>query len=663
MAEFSPSERPSEQAAGSPREAPAGGPAQRGRRRNALVSGLANLLVPLTSIRATSPRSDALAEAYRPIMRGVLLPGAAYYAFVTWGHWQDETGIALMILGGMSVITAALYYFMGQHVVTRHVSLLRMELVGLTTNLLMYLNVVVYLLINFEQHKILYFALMAVVFSATGITLRTTLLTISLAVVTLYAFALGADEELRYQLMFIGVATAFVAFGMASLLRRAVVRQIDARLLADELALKAQDLSRTDPLTGLANRRAVFQRMDSLIAERRPYWMGVLDLDNFKSVNDLYGHVVGDTLLRLAVQRLVTLDVPGFTVGRMGGDEFVLIVEGSLTSGQVEELGNRAIAAVSAPYAVGMMQLDVGASAGFAYVPAFGASSTEAYERADFALYKAKARRRGSAVVFDAGEELEMQEINSLEKALRGASIEDEMSLLFQPQFSLKRNQVVGLEALARWHSPTLGAVPPDKFIRAAERAGLIQRVTAVLFRRALDTMLEWPDDVSMAFNLSALDICDRDFIMSLCECVRERGIRPDRIEFEITETAVMSEPERSCAVLAEVASLGFRIALDDFGSGYSSFQYIDELPLHKVKVDRSFVRKVPNSIRSREIIAAVIGLCNRLGLDSVLEGVETEAELAVLAPLQPQIIQGYLYGKPMPAESVRALLAARAVA
>ena len=607
---------------------------------------------------SSSARDRALAEAYRPILRGVLLPGTVYYTFVTWGHWQDESGLSLAILGSMSAVTAVLYLFMGLRVIGEPgVSPRRMEFVGLTTNLLMYANVVVYQFINFEQHKILYFALMAVVFTATGITARTTLATIALAMATLYFFALHAEESLAYQLMFIGVATAFVAFGMASLLRKAVVRQIDARLLADEMALKAESLARVDPLTDVANRRAVFIHMDALIAARKPFWMGVLDLDNFKSVNDLYGHVVGDGLLRMAVQRLLSLEAAGLTVGRMGGDEFVLIVEGALSARQIEAFGDRAIAAVSAPYVPGTLQLTVGASIGFAYVPASGGSGADVYERADFALYQAKSKRRGGTVVFDAGEEMEMQDVTSIEKALREASFEDEMYLLYQPQFSFNGDRIVGVEALARWNSPSLGAVGTEKFIRAAERAGLIQGVTAVLFRRALDAMVEWREDITLAFNLSAQDVCDRSFVMALCEAVRERGIAPNRIEFEITETAVMSDPASACELLAEIASMGFRIALDDFGSGYSSFRYIDELPLHKVKIDRSLVQKVTTSDRSREIVSAVIALCRQLDLDCVLEGVESAAEHAVLAPMHPAIIQGYIYGRPMPAGEICELL------
>jgi predicted signal transduction protein with EAL and GGDEF domain len=251
-------------------------------------------------------------------------------------------------------------------------------------------------------------------------------------------------------------------------------------------------------------------------------------------------------------------------------------------------------------------------------------------------------------------EDEEMKQAIEIERAMREGDLEQELFLLFQPQYSPEQGRVVGFEALARWQSPQLGLVRPDLFIRAAERAGHIRRVTNILFSKGLAEMAQWPSDISLSFNLSAQDISDRAFVLSLLGQIMQSGIAPQRIEFEITETAVMTDLDTSSKLLEELQASGCRIALDDFGSGYSSFEYIDQLPLDKVKIDRSFVRKVAHSNTSREIVAGVIGLCRKLDLRCVLEGVETQAEMDILGRLQPDLIQGYLFGRPMSAEDAR---------
>ena len=587
-------------------------------------------------------RQQSMADAYRPIVRGVLLPGTAYYIFVTWGHWRDETGANLLALGGLSLVTAILYFLIRHFFLTkRQTTLRRLEIAGLATNALMYTNVVAYLAVHFEEEKLIYFVLMAVVFSTSGVTLRATLASVSLSIGTLFWLASHASPERFNQFAFIGVATSFAAFGMATLLRQAILRQIDARLVADGLAS-------LDSLTGIANRRAVFKEIDELTATKTPFWVGIMDLDGFKAINDIYGHSVGDTLLRQVVDRLQRFTSDEFRLGRIGGDEFAILVRANALGNEIEDLGNRLIAEVRRPFEVSGLQLTVGATTGFAKSPDMGDTSRLIYEKADFALYRGKQYSRGRTIIFNANEDLEMKEAIALEKGLREADLEKELHLMFQPQHDVGRNRVVSFEALARWESPTLGSVRPDKFIRAAERSGQIQKVTAVLFRKALDALDQWPEEVGISFNLSAQDVSDRVFVFSLVAEVTRRQICPGRVEFEITETAVMKDISASRALLEDLSSLRFRIALDDFGSGYSSFEYIDQLPLNKVKIDKSFIRKVANSPTSREIVAGVITLCRNLDLRCVLEGVETEAEMAILTSLRPEIIQGYLFGRPM---------------
>ena len=609
---------------------------------------------PLETYKASNNpvRRQAMADAYSPITRAILVPLCAYYVFVTWGHWQDETGLALAMLGSVSAITAASYYLVRQHVLAGDkVTLTRLELSGLLINALMYLNVLGYFMIHFEQTKLVYFALMSIVFSTTAVTFRSMLISIAPSLATLYWFASGLPEALFQQYVSIGIATAFGAFAMASLLRKAIIRQTDARLLADELATKAQRLADTDMLTGVPNRRAIFQKIDYLVEQRRPFWMGIFDLDGFKAINDVYGHIIGDTLLCTVVERAANLNIEGVTFGRIGGDEFIAILPGNLSEEKIAHLGNNTINAISLPYSIELLDLTVGASAGFSHFPSMGSSRAQLYEKADFALYKAKTHHRGQCVLFDTAEDEEMKQAIEIERELREGDLENELFLLFQPQYSPGLQRVVGFEALARWQSPKLGLVRPDLFIRAAERSGHIRKVTDILFQKGIATLVEWPKDISLSFNLSAHDISDRFFILSLLGQIMRSGISPNRIEFEITETAVISDIETSKTMLAALRGSGCKVALDDFGSGYSSFEYLDQLPLDKVKIDRSFIRKVSHSTTSREIVAGIIGLCSKLDLRCVLEGVETEDEMEILAKLQPDLIQGYLYGRPMSAE------------
>ena len=411
---------------------------------------LANLL-DRTAPSMDPLRQQAMAKAYTPIIRTILIPGSAYYLYITFSHWRDETGLSLAILGSLSALTAFCFYMLRQIVLTKQsTSLLRLELSGLLINLLLYVNVLVYLLINFEQSKLVYFAMMAVVFSTTGVTLRATLASVFLSLTTLYWFASGLSGELFSQYVAIGVATAFGSLAMATLLRKAIFQQIDARLLADRLATKARRLADTDMLTGVPNRRAIFEKIDYLVQQRRPFWLGIFDLDGFKAINDVYGHIVGDNLLCAVVNRASALNIEGATFGRIGGDEFVAIFTGNVDAETAKHLGATVIDSISSPYPLDLLELSIGASAGFSHFPSMGASGAQLYEKADYALLKAKTQTRGKCVLFNTAEDAEMKRAIEIERALREGDLEQELFLLFQPQYSPEQGRVVGFEALAR---------------------------------------------------------------------------------------------------------------------------------------------------------------------------------------------------------------------
>jgi diguanylate cyclase (GGDEF)-like protein len=619
--------------------------------------------VPLISLfRAwsTPTHRRAIAEAYLPIIRGFLLPGAFYYVFVTWGHSHDESGWRLAVLAGLSLTTAVAYALMRRYVLAPgRIGLRLLEVVCFATNGLMYANVMAYMLIHFEETKLVYFVLMAAVFSVSGVTLRVTAASVLISIASLYWLANGnASPEAAYQYMFIGVATSFASFGMATLLRLAILRQIDARLLADQLAEESRLLSRTDALTGIPNRRAVLEQLEALVERNQPFWLGIFDLDGFKLINDIYGHVTGDELLRTAVRRILDwIAIPDVVFGRLGGDEFAVIIPGEAGSPLVDDVTAAINDCLRDPFEIALRTMQIGTSAGFAHYPSMARSGNQLYEMADYALYRAKAGHRGLMLRFGKADDLEMKSNVALERALREGDLQEELYIVFQPQVSLRDRRIVGFEALARWNSPALGSVPPDKFIRAAERSGMVHKVTNILLDKTLSAFSGFPEHLTVAFNLSALDLVDRGFALSLIARLNGYGIDSRRVEFEITETAVMTDFSAARAALIDLSRAGCKIALDDFGTGYSSLIYIDQLPLDKIKIDKGFVRKLGYSATSREIVATVIDLCKRLDLRSVLEGVETNEELAILEPLAPDIIQGYLFGKPVSREAALGLV------
>jgi diguanylate cyclase (GGDEF)-like protein len=604
-------------------------------------------------------RQQAMVESYSLVLRPILIPACAYYMFVTWEHWQTQTGILLIMFSFISMTTALSFYMFHKHLTSnRTMSLARLEIHSLAMHLFMYFNLLSYLLVYDVQTRYIYFVLLAFIFAITGATARTVMISVPLSLATLYWFSISLPSDLYAEYLSIIVATAFASISMTGLLRHAIIRQIDARLLADEMTARAQTLADSDTLTGIPNRRAIFEKIDALIERGKPFWLGIFDLDGFKAINDVYGHSMGDRLLCAAVDRVMEQVSEGVMIGRIGGDEFAAILPGNLTEQQVKKLVSNGIESITSPYVIDNQELTVGASAGLSHFPDMGTHSTQLYEQADFALYKAKTHFRGQCILFEAADSEEMKNAIAIERELREGNLEEELFLVFQPQYSPSMKRVLSFEALARWENPKLGTVRPDQFIRVAERSGFIQKITGILFRKGLAELKRWPDDIGLSFNLSARDISDQTFVLSLLGEIMKAEISPARLEFEITETAVMSDLTTSSAVLARLRSSGCKIALDDFGSGYSSFEYFDQLPLDKVKIDRSFIRKVPDSITSREIVAAINGLCSKLNLRCVLEGVETDDEMAILQELKPDLIQGYLFGRPMSGEDARQLIA-----
>ena len=423
-------------------------------------------------------------------------------------------------------------------------------------------------------------------------------------------------------------------------------------------------LAEVDSLTGLPNRRCFLVGLDAALVAaargRARFGVALLDLDGFKGVNDVHGHEAGDRLLAEVGRRLCDIAGPLVSVARLGGDEFGAILSGDPSEADVRAFGLRLHALLGAPYLRSDIAAEVAVSAGLVAFPSGGDTAKLLFERAEYALYYAKQRRGEGPVIFSQEHESLIREAAGLEQALRQADLDREMSLMFQPIVDASLGATVGFEALARWDSPELGRVPPDLFIRAAERAGIIGRLTQALFAQALAAAAGWPANLRVSFNLSALDLASAPTIAALGRILSDSGVDAGRIDFEITESALMRDFDQAAESLAALRGLGCRISLDDFGTGFSSLSYIHRLKFDKLKIDRSFVADINRNRMSCAVVKTVLDLCRNLELDCVIEGVETVEQRRLLLGLGGRLMQGFLFSKPLAADAVMDDLRAR---
>lgn len=442
---------------------------------------------------------------------------------------------------------------------------------------------------------------------------------------------------------------------------------IETRAEAQKLSDDNFRLASTDALTGLAGRRQFFSDLERLGAEgrysRKRLAVAIADLDGFKPINDRHGHLAGDGVLEAVAARL-SKGFGGFRhVYRLGGDEFALIAPDVHDTDLLVAQANALIASVGQPINLNDISVSTGCTIGIAIAPdSFTPSSL--YERADYALYHAKRAGRNRALLFTSDHERLIRSQAIIEQELRGADFAKEFYLVFQPIVRAADAEVLGFECLARWRSPTLGDVSPGTFIQVAEQSGLVRNLTPVLLRKALAEAARWPDHLRVSFNLSPLDISSNEQILVLIAIVGQSGISPRRIDFELTETALLNNFETARHNMATLKGIGANVSLDDFGTGHSSLSHLHALPLDKIKIDRSFVRDIEHDLPGRTIIRSMMNLCRDLNLGCVVEGVETSAQLQVLREFGCDQIQGYYFSKPIePAEITSYLNRARILA
>lgn len=430
------------------------------------------------------------------------------------------------------------------------------------------------------------------------------------------------------------------------------INTVNVRLELESIGAKNLQIANRDSLTGLTNRRQFFSHLEDSfeIAKQKnaKIAIGIIDLDGFKPVNDLYGHAVGDSLLVEVGRRLSAMTDEYTSVSRLGGDEFAITFTDCPDNTELLDLGNKFCDVLREPFIIADACLDISGSIGLAIFPELAEDANQLYERADYALYYSKHHNRGEAFLFS---HKHMQEINAqniLEQTLSRANFKAEMHMLFQPIIDCKIQQTVAFEALARWNSPKLGIVSSTDFIPAAERLGLIGNLTRTLLDKALKVAITWPEYVRLSFNLSAHDICSAEGISRIIGVVRASGIDPTRLDFEITETAMMHDQDQAITSIEMLKILGCGIALDDFGTGYSSLTQLHAMPLTKIKIDRSFVIDLNEYSASFKIVKSLIALSSDMDVGCIIEGVETADELSAIESLGGQFVQGYFYSQPL---------------
>jgi len=434
---------------------------------------------------------------------------------------------------------------------------------------------------------------------------------------------------------------------------------VSARRKLERVSRENFRLANLDSLTGLPNRRQFFTHLEQTFAETgvRRLAVGIVDLDGFKPVNDLYGHKIGDELLVEVGRRLAALMQENTRLARLGGDEFALTVADCPGDGELLELGERICSALRDPFVLAEATVKISGSIGFAVYPEMADCAHDLYERADYALYQGKRANRGHAVLFANSHVVEIEKEKRIEQALGAADLDHEVEVFFQPIVDIHSGRTVAFEALARWTSPVLGKMSPGEFIPVAERIGMIGQLTRVLLRKALASASHWPKEVGLSFNLSTHDISTSDGVVAIVGIIMASGVDPERLDLEITETAMMYDFVQAKAAIAMLKTLGCGIALDDFGTGYSSLSQLHALPLTKIKIDRSFVTDLHKNPASFKIVKSLLALSSDMGLSCVIEGVESADELAVLRKLGGELVQGYFYSRPMPEIEVAGFL------
>jgi len=421
-------------------------------------------------------------------------------------------------------------------------------------------------------------------------------------------------------------------------------------------AAKIAHMALHDALTDLPNRVLLGEHLEHALArvERGEIVATHLfDLDHFKNVNDSLGHPAGDKLLKMVAERLQGLIREADTVARMGGDEFAIVQVGIAQPSDATSLAQRVIEAVGKPFEIDGNQVTIGTSIGIAISPADGTNPDSLLRNADLALYRAKSGGRGTLRFFEPEMDAQMQARRALESDLRKALLKGEFELHYQPIVNLQSNEINGFEALIRWPHSERGMVSPGAFIPLAEEIGLIVPLGEWVLRTACATAARWPDHVKVCVNVSPIQFRTRGLVEVVVGALAASGLRPDRLELEITETTLLADTAATLAILHQLREVGVQIAMDDFGTGYSSLSYLQTFPFDRIKIDRSFIKGVAEQNGSLNIVRAVAALAKGIGMATTAEGVETREQLETVKSEGCTEMQGFLFSQALPAHQI----------
>ena len=410
-----------------------------------------------------------------------------------------------------------------------------------------------------------------------------------------------------------------------------------------------------DPVTGLLNLKAFMDALREYSGSLGPggaYGIAFFDLDDFKYINDSMGHVAGDTVLTSVAHRFLGSLRPGDVLGRIGGDEFALLIKGGLTEAETAEYLAQLMERLKNIWVKGSTRIDVRASAGAAFCPKDSENLSELLQCADSAMYQSKHSGKGHAVFFTAQMRAALTRSITVEHEMHNALERGELSLAFQPQYEIKTRRLLGFEALMRWNSPALGPVSPEEFIPKAEFNGLIHSwghwAMTEACRQFLQLRDKLPPNTYLSVNLSALQLQQPDYLQSAQQFLQDTGMPSAALQLEITESVLIADPELTIRVMRELTKLGISFALDDFGKGYSSLAYLQQMPIHIMKIDKNYIDNILTEGKGRILLSSIIQLAHNMGLVVLAEGVESEEQLAFLQQNGCDALQGYLWGKPM---------------
>ena len=496
---------------------------------------------------------------------------------------------------------------------------------------------------------------------------------LSAAVPMIIAFALKGDTRLLV-LAFVFLIVSGMLISMLLESYKRFSEMVHSRSLLDEKQRQteaarhaANVMAFTDALTGLPNRRyfekLLLEQLDQDNLHTHKFAIGMLDLDGFKPINDIYGHSAGDDVLVQVSARLKKIMHERGVIARVGGDEFAIFAPGLETEDEVLALGAEMKRALEEPIQIGGIVARLTCSSGFSLYPTSGTDLERLIDRADMALYKAKAQERGSTLLFNADFETSAFERATIEQELRAAIVNQALDVYFQPIVGLDTGELIGFESLARWNHSKLGPISPAVFVPIAEQIGVVEQMTDVLLRKACTIAAKWPRHLMLGFNLSADQLVKPNAGLKLIATLAECNFPPQRFEAEVTETAIMKDVQAARLTIENLKAAGCRVSLDDFGTGYSSLSQIKDLPLDKIKIDKSFVDHICSDAKIGNIVRSIINMCGHLELGCVAEGIEERDQLKRLKLEGCNHGQGYLFSRPLPQAEAERLIAESMVA